>query len=543
MPDGIRSRDLTPLLAGKYRHRFADTDGTKSQTPRMGSLASNIAPVAGSTITSVNPANGKALGEVPDHSAEQVRAAVAAARAAQVEWGALSIETRCRRVLRYAEVLMARAEEVIDILVKEGGKTRLEALGMEVIVVADLVRYFAKHAPAMLAPEPISLHLLKHRASYLHHVPRGVVGVIAPWNFPFSIPLGETMMALIAGNAVVLKPSEVTPLIALKARELYLAADLPPELFQVVTGRGTTGVALIDSGIDYCVFTGSVATGKKVAAACGERLIPCTLELGGKAPAVVCADADLDRAAQAITWGGFANSGQVCASVERVYAVDSIHDALVEKIVARARELRQGDASTDANVDIGAMAWDQQVNNVERLVTSAVAAGATVEVGGKRSPGPGLFFQPTVLTGCRQDMDVMRKEIFGPVIPIMRVADEDTAIRHANDSQLGLLAYVFTRDRERGKRIAERIEAGTVMINDVLNTYACPETPWGGVKQSGIGRTHSVIGLRDLCQTRHVNHDRLSMPRELWWYPYKDSTFRAVLRGAKLLFGKRFWQR
>jgi succinate-semialdehyde dehydrogenase/glutarate-semialdehyde dehydrogenase len=507
----------------------------------MGSLASTTS--ASATITSVNPANGTPLGEVPEQSASEVRAVVASVRAAQREWAKLPIEARCERVLRYAEVLMERAEEVIDLLVKEGGKTRLEALGMEVVVVADLVRYFAKHAPEMLAPEPIKLHLLKHRASYLHFVPRGVIGIIAPWNFPFSIPLGETMMSLIAGNGVVLKPSEVTPLIALAAREIYLAADLPPDLFQVVTGRGATGAALIDGGIDYCVFTGSVATGKKIAAACGERLIPCTLELGGKAPAIICADADLDRAAQAVAWGGFANSGQVCASVERVYAVNAIHDAFVDKVAARAKGLRQGDASIDANIDVGAMAWDQQVANVETLVRSAIANGAKLEAGGQRSPGPGLFFQPTVLSGCRQDMDVMRKEIFGPVLPIMRVRDEDEAIRHANDSHLGLLAYVFTRDRDRGKRIAERIEAGTVMINDVLNTYACPETPWGGVKQSGIGRTHSIHGLRDLCETRHVNHDRIGLPRELWWYPYKDSTFRALLRGARLLFGKRPWQR
>jgi succinate-semialdehyde dehydrogenase/glutarate-semialdehyde dehydrogenase len=350
-------------------------------------------------------------------------------------------------------------------------------------------------------------------------------------------------MGLIAGNAVVLKPSEVTPLIALEARELYLAADLPPDLFQVVTGRGATGAALIDAGIDYCVFTGSVATGRKVAAACGERLIPCTLELGGKAPAVVCHDADLDRAAQAITWGGFANSGQVCASVERVYAVASVHDELVSKIVAHARELRQGDASGPQDVDVGAMAWDRQVDNVEKLVDAAVAGGAKVETGGHRKPGPGLFFEPTVLTSCRQDMDVMRKEIFGPVIPIMKVDTEDEAVKLANDSHLGLLAYVFTRDRERGRRIAERIEAGTVMVNDVLNTYACPETPWGGVKQSGIGRTHSVIGLRDMCEIRHVNHDRVALGREVWWYPYKEGTFKALLRGARLLFGKRPWQR
>jgi succinate-semialdehyde dehydrogenase/glutarate-semialdehyde dehydrogenase len=507
----------------------------------MGAAASNISPNA--KITSINPATGEPLGEVPDQSAAEIRAAIDAARAAQREWAKVPLEVRCKRVVRFAEVLMQRAEEVIDLLVAEAGKTRIEALGMEVVVVADLVRYFAKHAPEMLAPEPVPLHLLKHRASYLHFVPRGVIGVIAPWNFPFSIPIGETMMSLIAGNGVVLKPSEVTPLIALKARELFIAADLPPDLFQVVTGRGAAGAALIDGGINYCVFTGSVATGKKVAAACGERLIGCTLELGGKAPAIVCDDADLDRTAQAITWGGFANSGQVCASVERVYAVDAVHDALVEKIVAHARELRQGDASSGADVDVGAMSWDRQVDHVEKIVAQAVSSGAKVEVGGTRGPAGGLFWKPTVLTGCTQDMDVMRKEIFGPVIPIMRVRDEEEAIERANDSHLGLLAYVFTKDRDRGKRIAERVEAGTVMVNDVLNTYACPETPWGGVKQSGIGRTHSIHGLRDLCETRHVNHDRISLAREVWWYPYKQSTYRALLRGAKLLFGKRFWQR
>lgn len=504
--------------------------------------AATVTPPTG-RIVSINPATGAPLGDVEEMSADAVKAAIAKARAAQPAWAALPLEHRCKRVLRFAEVLMARAEEVIDLLVREAGKTRLEALGMEVVLVADLARYFCKHAPELLKPEPIPLHLLKHRASYLHFVPRGVVGIIAPWNFPFSIPIGETLMSLICGNGVVLKPSEVTPLIALKARELFVDADLPADLFQVVTGRGAAGAALIDGGIDYCVFTGSVATGKKVAAACGERLIPCTLELGGKAPAIICRDADLDRAAAAVTWGGFANSGQVCASVERVYVVDGVHDGFVSRLVENAKALRQGDASGGAEVDVGAMSWDQQIANVERLVANAVEKGAVIAAGGRRGPGPGMFFEPTVLTGCTQDMDVMRKEIFGPVVPVMRVGDEEEAVRLANDSHLGLLAYVFTRDRERGKRIAERIEAGTVMVNDVLNTYACPETPWGGVKSSGIGRTHSAIGLRDLCETRHVNHDRVALPKEVWWYPYKDATFKAVLAGAKLLFGKRPWQR
>jgi len=495
-------------------------------------------------IVSVNPATGVPLGDVPDMGVAEVRAAVARARAAQVEWGALPVAARCKRVVRFAEVLMDRADEVIELLTKEMGKTRQEALGTEVIVVADLVRYFCKHAPRQLAPEPIPLHLLKHRASYVHYVPRGVVGVIAPWNFPLSIPMGEVVMAVIAGNGAVLKPSDVTPLIALKAKELLDAAGLPPDLVQVVTGRGPTGAALIDAGIDYCVFTGSVATGQKVGAACGERLIPCTLELGGKAPAIVCADADLDRTAQALVWGGFCNSGQVCCSVERIYAVDSVHDALVDKVVSLTRSLRQGDASVGASdVDVGAMAWERQVEHVATLVDGAVKAGARIECGGVRPPGPGLFYEPTVLTNVRQDMDVMRREIFGPVIPIMRVGSEDEAVKLANDSQLGLLAYVFSRDGHRARKLAERVEAGTVMVNDVLNTFGCPETPWGGVKMSGIGRTHSVIGLRDLCQLRHVNYDRVSLARELWWYPYKDKTYRVLLRGARLLFGKRPWSR
>src|SRR5687767_1255710 len=422
----------------------------------MGSAATSV---SAATITSINPATGEPLGDVAIATPEQVRAAVAAARAAQRDWARLSVENRCKRVAKFADVLMSRAEEVIDLLVREAGKTRLEALGMEVVLVADLVRYFAKHAPEMLEPEPIPLHLMKHRASYLHFVPRGVVGVIAPWNFPFSIPLGETIMALIAGNAVVLKPSEVTPLIALKARELYLAAELPPELFQVVTGRGPAGAALIDAGIDYCVFTGSVATGRKVAAACGERLIPHTLELGGKAPAIVCADADLERTAQALVWGGFCNSGQVCCSVERIYAHSSVHDELVRRMVEQARALRQGDPTGSEEVDVGAMTWERQVDTVDDLVKQAVAAGARVETGGRRVPGGGLFYEPTVLTNCRLDMDVMRREIFGPVIPIMKVSSEAEAVDLANDSHLGLLAYVFTRDRDKGRRLAEQIQA------------------------------------------------------------------------------------
>ncbi|HWE28237.1 MAG TPA: aldehyde dehydrogenase family protein, partial [Polyangia bacterium] len=336
------------------------------------------------------------------------------------------------------------------------------------------------------------------------------------------------VMALIAGNAVVLKPSEITPLIALKTKELFDASGMPPELFQVVCGRGSAGAALIDSGIDYCIFTGSTATGRKVAAACGERLIPCILELGGKAPAIVCADADLDRTARALVWGAFANQGQVCVSVERVYVNHAVHDELVQKIVAEVDKLRPG-------VDTGAMTWERQTEIVEERLEAALAGGAKVRSGGKRR-GQGLAFQPTVLTDCKQDMDVMRKEIFGPVMPIMKVRDDEEALQLANDSSLGLMAYVFTGDRGKGKRIAEKIESGMTMVNDCLLTFGAPETPWGGVKQSGIGVTHSDKGLRELSQARHVNYDRLALAKELWWYPYSDKLYQQTLRAMRWIF-------
>jgi succinate-semialdehyde dehydrogenase/glutarate-semialdehyde dehydrogenase len=499
----------------------------------MGTLASP--DIHSKKIVSVNPSTGEVLGEVPDMSAQEVKAAVERARTAQRSWGALSVRERCERVGRYRDLIIKRAPEIVELAMKEAGKPRSEALSFEVLPVADISTYFLKRAEKILAPEQISLHLLKNRASYIHYVPRGVVGIISPWNFPFLLPMGDTIMSFIAGNAVVLKPSEITPLIALKAKELFDASGLPPDLFQVVTGRGPAGAALIDAGIDYCIFTGSTATGKKVAAACGERLIPCTLELGGKAPAIVCADADVDRTARALTWGAFANSGQVCISIERVYAHEAIHDELVEKILANVARLRQGDPASGGELDLGSMTWDRQVEIVEERIKSAVEAGAKVRAGGRRA-GQGLQFQPTVVTDCRQDMDIMRKEIFGPVMPIMKVRDEEEAVRLANDSVFGLNAYVYSDDRHKARRLAERVEAGSVVINDALVNYSVPEAPFGGVKQSGIGHTHSDTGLKKLCQQRHVNYDRLALSRELWWYPYSDKMYKATLKLMKWIF-------
>jgi acyl-CoA reductase-like NAD-dependent aldehyde dehydrogenase len=503
------------------------------------------------SITSYNPATGEALGEVPIQGPDEVRAAVARAREAQHAWGALPPKERGQRMLAFRDKIVENSEEIVRRISREVGKPWMEALSHEVLTTADLTTFYAKRVHKVLAPREIPIHFLVYRRSYIHYAPRGVAAIIAPWNFPFAIPIGEVVMALLAGNGVVLKPSEVTPLIALYAKELYDSAGLPKDLFQIVTGDGATGAALIDAGVDHVSFTGSVESGRKVARACGERLIPCALELGGKAPAIVMPDADLERTARALVWGAFTNSGQACASVERVYAHEQIYDALVARVVTLAKELRQGDPAS-YDIDVGAICFPRQIEVARRQIEDAVQKGAKVEVGGVAREGGGQFFAPTVLTGVNHDMKVVKEETFGPLLPMMKVRDIEEAIRLANDSHLGLTASVFGRDRKAALAIAERIVSGTVMINDVGATYGMPETPWAGLKASGLGRVHSDEGLRDLCQTRHVNYDAVgTLTSEFWWYPYSLGYYRftaaslrtlfsgGVIKGLKSLLGKR----
>ncbi len=488
------------------------------------------------TITSYAPATGEPLGEVPVMGAEEVARVVQRAREAQKSWALLPLEERVARVLKFRDAIVDDADAIIELVVAECGKPRVEALLHEVALTASVATYYAKNASRILAPREIDLALLKHRRSYVHYAPRGVIGIISPWNFPFVIPMGDVFAALIAGNAVVLKPSEVTPLIALKAKEVYDAAGLPDDLFQVVTGEGGTGAALVDAQPDKIVFTGAVATGRKVAAACGERLIPCVMELGGKAALIVCDDADIERAARAITFGGFANSGQICISVERVYAHAAVYDRLVARTRELVQQLRQGDPAR-ADTDLGAIIFAKQLEVAEHLIADAVDKGATLETGGKRAAGEGQFFEPTLLSGCTQDMAVMREETFGPVVPMMKFESEEEAIELANDSHLGLMGYVFTKDRDKGRRIAERVRAGTVMVNDVFLAYAAAEAPFGGVKDSGFGRVHGEEGLRSMCELRHVNYDRVTMgAHEPLWYPYSDKLYKAAHKGLRLLF-------
>ncbi len=490
----------------------------------------------GATITSYAPATGEALGDVPVMGATEVATAFRRARDAQKNWALLPLEERVEHVRTLRDAIVDEADAIVDLIVAECGKPRAEALTHEVMASVDLATYYANHASRILAPREIKLHLLKHRRSYVHYAPRGVVGIISPWNFPMAIPFGDVVASLVAGNAVVLKPSEVTPLIALKLKEVYEAAGLPEDLFQVVTGDGGTGAALIDAGPDAVVFTGSVAAGRKVAAACGQRLIPCVIEAGGKAAAIVCEDADIERASRGIVFGAFANSGQVCISVERVYAHDAIYEALVARVRELTHEIRQGDP-TRYDVDMGAVTFARQIEVAEGLIADALEKGARLEAGGKRREGVGQFFEPTVLSDCTQDMAVMRDETFGPVVPIMKVADIEEAIELTNDTNVGLMNYVFTTDRGEGRRIAERLRSGTVMVNDVLSAYAAAETPFGGVKDSGFGRVHGEEGLLSKCEVRHVNYDRVAIgSREPLWYPYGEKSYKAALKGMRLLF-------
>ncbi|MEO6391747.1 MAG: aldehyde dehydrogenase family protein [Pyrinomonadaceae bacterium] len=486
-------------------------------------------------IVSYDPATGAEIGRVPNLNQAEVAAAVERARAAHANWRRLSFYKRAGYIWRAREIILAELDQLAELISREAGKPALEAISLDLSPSLDLMQYFARNSEKMLRPEKLNIGLfgLMGRSSRVEYQSLGVIGIIAPWNFPWGIPSGEVVMALMAGNTVVLKPSELTPLTGVKLGEIFARAGLPENVLQIVTGDGATGAALIEAGVDKIMFTGSVATGRKVAAAAGERLIPVVLELGGKNPMVVLEDAHLETAAEAAVWGAFANSGQACASVERCYVHESIIDKFTELVVAKTRKIRQA-AGTSPESDVGAMSSENQLAIVDDHVSDAVAHGAKARTGGHRnSKLDGWFYEPTVLTGVDQSMKVMRAETFGPVLPIMPFCTEEEAIRLANDSSLGLTANVYTSDIGRGKRVARQIEAGTVMINEVIYTHGIAQTPWGGVKNSGFGRTHGKLGLLEMVSPRHIHINRAGFMPDLWWFGYTKTAgkmFRGLAR-------------
>ena len=482
-----------------------------------------------------NPATLEPIGEIEVHDASDVRAAVECARKVQPVWAELAFEERGRFLERAVRVIIERQDEFVDVIVSETGKPRMEALSAELISSCDALQFYAKRAKGLLRDRSIPLHLLRTKKLRLVCKPVGVVGIITPWNFPFALTINPTAQALMAGNAVVLKPSEVTPFSGLLLEEIFAAVGLPEGVFTVVTGDGETGAALVDVGVDKISFTGSVQTGRRVAEACGRNLIPCTLELGGKDPMLVCADADLDRAARGAVFGAFTNSGQVCTSTERVYVVDEVAEAFIAKCVDLTSELRQG---SNGEFDVGAIIWPDQIDIIESHVRDAVEKGARVLAGGRRNPDErGYFWEPTVLVDVDHEMVIMRDETFGPVLPIMRVADENEALRLANETGYGLNANVWTKDKHRGLELARSIESGSVVVNDCMITYGVTESPFGGVKQSGIGRVNGEMGLKGYCNVQSIVIDRMGAKSEPLWYPYSSEKLGRMKKMMRFLWG------
>ncbi len=475
-------------------------------------------------IASVNPATGEVLREFECAGEYEAQVAVARARAAQPAWAELGLGRRIGVIRDFQGKLYAKKSEIAAAITREVGKPLVEALVTEVLVVLDAARFLIDNARALLRDEPVPHGniVTKLKNGRLVREPHGVIAIISPWNYPFSIPATETLAALVAGNAVVLKPSELTPLVALELASLLHAAGVPEDVFQVVIGEGAAGAALLRSPIDKLVFTGSVTTGKRIAVAAAERLLPVVLELGGKDPMLVLDDADVDVASSAAVWGAFVNAGQACLSVERCYVHRSLYESFARACAEKTKRLRVGNGM-DPQTDAGPMIRERQVEIVESHVEDAKARGARVLAGGTRLPHLGVnFYAPTVLADVTHEMRIMREETFGPVLPIMAFDEDDEAVRQANDSEYGLAASVWTRDKKRGERLGRRIHAGTVMVNDVISCFGISEAPHGGVKASGVGRTHGRFGLEEMVKVKYLDVDLVPGMKKVWWHGYGE---------------------
>lgn len=506
---------------------------------------SSSTQIASGKIASLNPATGEILREFAATGADDVDAAVARARAAQAGWSELGVRRRIGILRDFQRLLLEKKSEIACAITKESGKPLVEALVSEVLVVLDGARFCIDNAYAFLQPEavPHGNLAMKTKSGRIMREPYGVIGIISPWNYPFAIPATEALAALVTGNAVVLKPSEFTSLVALQLAELVYAAGVPKNIFQVVIGDGATGSALVNSAIDKLVFTGSVTTGKKIAQIAGARLLPLLLELGGKDPMIVLEDADLEAASSGAVWGAFTNAGQACLSVERCYVHRRVYEPFLELCARKTKQLKVGNGM-DGETDVGPMIHERQLRVVESHVEDARQRGARVLAGGSRLRELGAnFYAPTLLADCTHEMRVMREETFGPVLPVTMFDSDSQAISMANDSEYGLSASLRTRDRARGEALARHIHAGTVMINDAVSCYGISEAPHGGVKASGIGRTHGRFGLEEMVRIKYIDSDRLPGMKKLWWYGYGEE-FRRQMEGfTDMMFSRSLIQK
>ena len=486
-----------------------------------------------------NPATGEIIGTVPNRSADEVAEIVARARAAQPAWDALGFAGRARILRRAQKWVVDNSERLIETIVSETGKTYEDAQLAEISYVANSFGFWAKHAPEFLADEKIksSNPFVAGRKLILRFRPVGVVGVIGPWNFPLSNSFGDCIPALAAGNACVLKPSEVTPLSSLVVEEMAREIGMPEHVFSVATGDGETGAALVDE-VDFVMFTGSTKTGRKVMERAARTLTPVSLELGGKDPMIVLDDADIDRAANAATFYAMNNAGQVCISTERAYVDEAVYDQFVAKVTDNVRKLRQGESHGPGEADVGAVIFPPQLDIVEDHVRDAVDKGARVLTGGKRAEGAGRYYEPTVLVDVDHTMKCMTDVTFGPTLPIMKVRGAEEALRLANDSPYGLAASVWTRDAARGEDVARRVEAGAVCVNDAQINYVALELPMGGWKASGLGSRHGAGGIRKYCDQQAILITRFAPKKDLHMFPNSKLKSGLIGRTLRLLYGR-----
>ncbi len=488
--------------------------------------------------------NSTAVGISPQANAPaDVPAALERARRASAWWGSLPIKQRAKWLLRFRREIIKRLDELVNLVGREVNKPRMDVIN-EVIQGCRLIGYYARHGAKILRPRRVIPSLLWNKRATIHYRPLGVVGCITPWNYPVTLPLSSVVPALMAGNAVILKPSRWVYQTGLCLQEAFNALNPPEPVLQVVSGGATTGVALAGSGVDKVVFVGGTQGGRDIAQAAAARGTPVLLELGGNDPMLVAADADLERAAQAAVWGAFLNAGQSCVSLERCYVDRAVAEPFTNRVVEIASGLSQGFSAATAPESLPRPDWDHDlgpiltpahVAEVRELLADAIAQGAVVRCGGAPAAADDHLFPPTVLTNVHHGMRIMREELFAPILPIMPVADMDEAIALANDTLYGLSASIWTADRRRARRWADRIHTGGVVINDCLLHFAITEIPFGGIRRSGFGRVNGREGLYEFCATQTVVEHRFGMRKAFHWFPYRDK-HRWMARIARLMF-------
>ena len=497
---------------------------------------------------SINPATGEILGETPVQSVAELKQFIQKAREAQKEWQIYSVKQRAKFLRPTREYLVEHAAEIAEIISRDNGKVRVDALIGDVINAIISMNYYCKHANKFLKDKilrPGNI-LMINKYSKIVRVPFGVVGIISPWNYPFGIPFHEIIMGLLAGNAIIFKTATETQMVGKAIKRAMERAHLPEGLFAYVNMPGRiAGDAFLENGIDKLFFTGSVPVGKYLMRKASETLTPLSLELGGNDPLIVCEDADPHRAASGTLWAGFTNAGQTCGGVERVYVHKNIYDEYMAILKEKIENFRVG-YDTDFNVDMGAMTTTFQIDVVKMHVEDALKKGATIFAQSRMPDDPKWhnFLPAMVLSDVNHDMLLMQEETFGPVVGVMKVNDMDEAIRLANDSMMGLTASVWSRNSKKAEKIARQIQAGAVTINDHLMSHGMAETPWGGFKQSGIGRTHGELGLHEMTEPQVIVHDRLFLAKKsLWWHPYSKQLYDGLLGAVDFLYAKSFSKR